>query len=126
MKAGSRAIAVMVFALAAGACGPEAASTPFAVELLVQTAPAQACMDALATGRLEPDARSGLGIIAGNERISVMWPFGYSAVHAEDTMWLVDPEGLPIAAVGDLIQMGGGSGAGGLFYACAGSIARVS
>lgn len=124
--AASHLLASVVFALAVGACGPDAAGTPLTVELLVERQPAQACMDALATGRLEPNARSGLGIIAGGERMSVMWPFGYSAIYAEDTLWLVDRAGLRIAAVGDVIQMGGGSGNDGLFYACAGSIERVS
>ena len=119
-------IGVIALAFALLACGPEVATTPMPVDLLTESQPSQACMDALATGRLAPDARSGLGIIAGDDRMSVMWPFGYSAVYAEDTLWLVDPAGVPIAAQGDLIQMGGGSGSGGLFYACAGSIERVS
>lgn len=121
-----RLLALMVFAVAVGACGAESVSTPFGVDLLVETAPADGCMDALATGRLVPDQRSGLGIDAGGSLISVMWPFGYSAVYAEDTLWLVDPAGLLIASEGDLIQMGGGSGRGGLFYACSGSIERVN
>ena len=122
----SWALAMAVFALAVVACGSEAASTPLTIELLTETQPSQACMDALATGRLVPDTRSGLGINSGDSQMSVMWPFGHSAVYAEDKLWLVGPDGVPIAATGDLIQMGGGSGAGGLFYACAGSIERVN
>ena len=117
----------MLFALAVSACGPEAATSPLVVDLLTESQPSQACMDALATGRLAADPRSGLGIVAADgERYSVMWPFGYSAAYADDRLWLLDPDGTPVASEGDFVQMGGGSGRGGLFYACAGSIERVN
>ena len=83
-------------------------------------------MDALATGTLVPDTRSGLGIASADGfRTPVMWPFGYSAILVEEVIQLIDDEGNVVAVEGDVVSMGGGSGAGGLFYACAGSVQRV-
>jgi hypothetical protein len=107
------------------ACGPEPSSSPLSINLLTESQPAQACMDALATGRLVPDPRSGLGITASDgSQHSVMWPFGYSAVYSNDALWLLDAGGTSIVTEGDRIQMGGGFGRD-LFYACANSIRRV-
>lgn len=107
------------------ACGPDVPSTPMAIDLLTEDGSAQACMLALATGRLVADPRSGLGMMASDgSRYSVMWPFGYSAVYADDALWLLDRAGTPIAAEGDRIEMGGGFGTD-LFYACAGSVKRA-
>ncbi|HEY8136035.1 MAG TPA: hypothetical protein VIF08_08360, partial [Candidatus Limnocylindrales bacterium] len=94
-------VGVIVLAFALLACGPEAATTPMAVDLLTESQASLACMDALASGRLVADPRSGLGISAsGGERYSVMWPFGYSAVYADDRLWLLARDGTPIAAEG--------------------------
>jgi hypothetical protein len=82
-------------------------------------------MQALGTGRLVPDARSGLGLGVGAEVLSVIWPFEYSAVSADGTIWLVDPAGVPVASLGDMVEMSGGSGDDGLWYACAGTIKRI-
>jgi hypothetical protein len=116
-------LATLAFVIVA--CGPDAQTSPVGIDLLTEDQPAQACMLALATGRLVADPRSALGIAAADgSRYSVMWPFGYSAVYADDLIWLLDRAGTPIAAEGDMIEMGGGFGTN-LFYACAGSIKRV-
>ena len=84
-------------------------------------------MDALAQGTLVPDARSGLGLRSSNgELTSVVWPIGYSAAWSDGVITLFDRTGAAIAQQGDLVQMGGGHGLGGHFYACAGSIERLS
>lgn len=83
-------------------------------------------MDALLTGRLVPHPETGLAVRAPNgELTKVMWPFGYSARYVEDRIELLNAEGSLVGAEGDVVQMGGGSGAAGLFYACAGSVERV-
>ena len=119
-------LSLVALAFAALACGSVAPSAPVSIDLLTESQPATACDDALATGRLVADPRSGLGLAAqSGERTSVMWPFGYSAVYADDALWLLDAIGTPVAAEGDVVEMGGGYGQAGLFYACAGSVRRV-
>ena len=83
-------------------------------------------MDALATGRLVPDPNTGLAIAGPNGEVNrVMWPFRYSAQYVEGVLVLFDDKGTAVAAAGDTIQMGGGSGANSLFYACSGTVERV-
>lgn len=96
------------------------------IELLTSTEAGDACMDALAQGTLVPDTRSGLGLRDSNGDItSVVWPMGYSALWTDGLIVLFDPSGTAIAQQGDIVQMGGGSGRAGHFYACAGSVERV-
>ena len=84
-------------------------------------------MEALLTGRLVPDTHTGLAVQAPNGEITkVVWPFGYSARFAEDRLELLDPEESVVAADGDIVQMAGGTGSAGLFYACAATVTRVS
>ncbi len=97
------------------------AVTPEPITLLTEAARPQACMDALAQGTLVPDPRSGLALAtAGGERTPVMWPFGYSARLVDGQIELLDDSGEFVAREGDTVQAGGGFGAGGMFYACAG------
>ena len=93
------------------------------IRLFTEPQPAQACMDALAMGTLVPDTRSGLGY-AGPDGVAkpVMWPFGYTARLVDNAIELYDASGAFVAREGDQIQMGGGSGANNLFYACEGSV----
>lgn len=120
------ALVGIVLAVFAGACTEAAAETPTlpaAAQLLTQRAPAQGCDEALAQGRLGPDVRSGLGLIAPDgETQAVTWPFGYSVVVVEGMLVLLDEAGRIVAREGELIQMGGGTGADGTFYACPGTI----
>jgi hypothetical protein len=83
-------------------------------------------MDALFTGRLVSNTESGLAVADARGQITrVMWPFGYSARYVDDHLELLDDDGSVVAAEGDTVQMGGGSGNAGLFYACDGSVRRV-
>lgn len=99
---------VLVIALAAcqgGSIGGAAVS--------IKTAPAvaQACMDALAGGRLAVNNQSGLGITsADGQALAVEWPFGYTARTELGTTVLVDEAGRVVARVGDEITVGGGFG----------------
>src|SRR5215211_674057 len=97
------------------------------VAIRTQPAPLSACMDALATGILVASNLSGLAIRGGDEAIvtEVEWPFGYTARRDMTGLALVDSGGSDIAHEGELIQVGGGSGADGVFHACPGSIAVV-
>ena len=113
------ATAALAVLLLAG-CG-----TPVAIR--TQPAPLSACMDALATGTLVASNLSGLAIRAGNdgEVIEVEWPFEYTARREVSGLVLVDSIGGVVAHEGQVIQMGGGSGADGVFHACPGSISVV-
>lgn len=131
-----------VFVLAAAACGSPSATPastaalaassaattdPTSIQLLTQPRPEDACNEALATGTLVADPRTGLLIAsAAGERTAVMWPFGYSARLVDNVIELYDAEGRYVAREGDLVSMGGGSGANNFFYACAGTVQRAT
>ncbi len=86
------------------------AATPAIVITTARVANA-ICMDALMTGRLARDARTGLGVTAGDgQQTAVEWPFGYSARNEGGRLALVDETGKVVAREGDQIQVGGGFG----------------
>ena len=118
-------ISIALFFVACGG-GPSPTATPLTVTLLTQAQPVDACDDALATGTLVPNLQSGLGLQSPDGQLTpVMWPFGYSALYADDVLQLVEESGNVVAVEGNVISMGGGFGAGNLFHACPGSIQRV-
>ena len=93
------------------------------VGLRTQPAPISACMDALATGTLVSSALSGLAIKAPDGTVvEVEWPFEYTARRDVTGLALVDSAGMLVAREGQVIQMGGGTGADNVFHACPGSI----
>jgi hypothetical protein len=97
------------------------------VGLRTQPAPISACMDALATGTLVASAKSGLAIRAADGTvIEVEWPFEYTAKRDVTGLTLIDSAGGVVAHEGQVIQMGGGSGAENVFHACPGSISVVA
>lgn len=96
-----------------------AAPTAEAVALLTEPVPAQACMAALAQGTLVPDPRSGLALATAGERTPVMWPFGYSGRLVDGVIELLDDAGTFVAREGDTVEIGGGFGPNGFFFACA-------
>ena len=133
-------LAVATVAIAACAAAPPAtptssaanpgASTPVAVTpgatptaapaIAITTARAAyaICMDALMTGRLARDARTGLGVAAADgQQTAVEWPFGYSARNDGGRLALVDETGKVVAHEGDAIQVGGGFGTV-MWHAC--------
>ena len=96
------------------------------VGLRTQPAPISARMDALATGTLTSSNLSGLAIKANDGTIvEVEWPFEYTARREAQGLTLVDSVGQIVAREGQRIQMGGGTGADGVFHACPGSISVV-
>lgn len=97
------------------------------VGLRTQPGPISACMDALATGVLVTSNLSGLAIRGGEDGAvtEVEWPFEYTARHDGVGVVLVDSAGQVIAREGQLIQMGGGTSADGVWHACPGSISLV-
>lgn len=128
LRVASLSLVVGLTAVMVAACASEPApsSTPQSITLLTQPAPAQGCDDALAQGTLVPDPRSGLALASGNgERTPVMWPFGYSARLVDGVIELVDSSGALVAREGDMVQMGGGFGASGLFYSCSDGLVVV-
>ena len=115
----SRSLAAVALALVVAACGAP-------VGLRTQPGPISACMDALATGTLVASSRSGLAISAGDGEVAeVEWPFEYTAQRDAVGLILIDSAGQIVAREGQLIQMGGGTGADGVFHACPGSISVV-
>jgi hypothetical protein len=91
--------------------------------LRTQPAPISACMDALATGTLVPSALSGLAIKAPDGTVvEVEWPFQYTARRDMTGLALIDSAGVLVAHEGQVIQMGGGTGADNVFHACPGSV----
>ena len=116
----SRSLAALALTVVVAACGAP-------VGLRTQPGPISACMDALATGTLVTSNVSGLAIRAGDGAvIEVEWPFEYTARRETVGLVLIDSAGQIVAREGQLIQMGGGTGADGVFYACPGSIAVVA
>jgi hypothetical protein len=113
--------AVLLAAMLISGCGAP-------VGLRTQPGPISACMDALATGVLVTSNLSGLAIRGGEDRTvtEVEWPFEYTARHDGVGVVLVDSAGQVIAREGQLIQMGGGTGADGVWHACPGSISLVA
>jgi hypothetical protein len=84
----------------------------------------QGCRLRLNSGTLVADADTGLAVHAGDERIIVVWPLGWSALDQDGMRILLDDLGDPIARVGDLIAFGGAEGPGGRVRAC-GDIKRL-
>ena len=91
--------------------------------LRTQPAPISACMDALATGTLVSSSLSGLAIKAPDGTVvEVEWPFEYTARRDVTGLALIDSAGVLVAREGQVIQMGGGTGADNVFHACPGSV----
>jgi hypothetical protein len=108
-------LAVVVVALASVGCN----------QLVLRTAPApqEACDAALLSGRLVSSRESGLAIqVPGEPNLEVTWPFGYRAGGFAGSLELQDETGRVVAREGDVVQMGGGMGGDGSFFACAGTI----
>ena len=83
------------------------------VQLRTASAPSEACMMALFSGRLVSDPQSGLALQASTGEVTqVLWPYGYSA-RREPTggTSLLDEKGNVIAHEGDSLEVGGGMGA---------------
>lgn len=96
------------------------------VPLRTAPAPAAACDMALASGQLLINRPNGLALRAPNgDGILVLWPFGYSSRGFVGSMELVHETGRVIPREGDFVEMAGGTGADGVFVACAGTIRLV-
>jgi hypothetical protein len=107
----------------ASAVAVSIAGCAFGPRVALRTSPvaSQACMDALVSGVLARDARSGLGIAtAGGGATAVEWPFGYSARDEGDRIALVDENGKVVAREGDQVEVGGGLGNDDVWFACGG------
>ncbi len=119
-------LAVAAIAIAACSAAPPATTTPSNAPtavpsvtpiatpaIAITTAPVAnaVCMEALMSGRLTRDARTGLGVTASDgQQMAVEWPFGYSARNDGGRLALVDDTGKVVAREGDEIQVGGGFG----------------
>ena len=89
------------------------------VGLRTANAPSAACEMALIGGSLERHPLTGLGISTQGEEVTpVQWPFGYSARLELGAMVLVDETGAAVAREHDRVEVGGGGGADGMWFAC--------
>jgi len=97
------------------------------VQLQTASAPSQACMMALFSGRLVSDPESGLALEASPGDVTqVLWPYGYSARRGPiGGITLHDAKGAQVAKEGDQVEVGGGFGADNVFEVCAGSVQVV-
>jgi hypothetical protein len=108
-------VLVIVIGATVTACTPVSIRTP--------AREPQACMDALMQGTLAKHAQTGLGIAEQDGVVlPVEWPFGYTARIEVSKIVLVDEKGFVVAREGDLMQVGGGMGAGpapnAVWFAC--------
>jgi hypothetical protein len=108
--------------IAVAACGSAAPSTsaPPAAAFPIRT-PAvrpQACNAALMVGSLERQPQTGLGIGTANGVTPVEWPFAYSARVVASSIVLLDGSGKVVAREHDRVNVGGGLGAGPVWFAC--------
>ena len=94
-------------------------STTAAFGIRTAQAAPQACMDALMAGSLERHAATGLGIETSEGTTPVEWPFGYRARLDGNAVVLLDETGKVVAREHDRVNVGGGLGAGNLWFACA-------
>ena len=76
------------------------------------------CPTGLAEGVLVADGTNLVLEAPTGQRNTVVWPSGYSVRADGDTLVLVDRFGTIKAREGDMIGVGGGVGADGLFRAC--------
>ncbi len=105
-------------ALVLVACAPS--------QLRTAPAPATACDLALTAGSLEKHPQTGLGIAESDVLVHpVQWPFGYSARMDVSSIVLVDETGKVVAREHDRVEVGGGMGADGVWFAC-GPVSVVS
>ena len=125
------AVVLLTFAALFAGCesaapAPSATSTgPQQLALRTQPPPGpnMGCMDALASGRLDVDPRSGLGLRQPDgSGMSVAWPFGYTAWLIDGVPTLVDEHGQAIARAGNQVAVGGGMGHDNFWYTCAGQL----
>ena len=99
------------------ASSPAATASVFLIRTALQ--PAQACMDALLSGKLTKSVASGLSVTsADGQSTPVEWPFRYSAVEVDGRVLLRDETGKVVAREGDEINVGGGFG-NNVWHACA-------
>lgn len=100
--------AILPLALLA-ACGEDGPS-PELVAITTETAPADACMEALISGVLVAHSEWGLALqTPGTGELSrPVFPFGYRAVVDGGGIVLLDEDDRLVARTGDLIQSSGG------------------
>lgn len=78
-------------------------------------------MDALATGRLVADPRTGLGLETDGQVLAVEWPFGYAARREATGLALLtgsEPEAVVVAREGQVVSIGGGMGNDDVWHGC--------
>ena len=81
------------------------------VAIMTEPQRANACMEALITGRLVAHPQWGLALQSpgGDDVMRPMFPFGYTAARQGDVIGLFDENGAFVAQTGDTIQSSGGS-----------------
>jgi hypothetical protein len=66
------------------------------------------CAASLITGTLVRDDTHGVAIDTGDQRIPIVWPYGYFAREGPDGVLVLDRHGTVMATEGDRVGLGGG------------------
>ena len=66
------------------------------------------CAASLIAGTLVRDDTYGVAIDVGEERVPVVWPYGYFAVEGPDGILVLDRHGTVRATEGERVELGGG------------------
>lgn len=70
-------------------------------------------MEALMTGTLVADPRSGIAVQGPDGEVKkVLWPFGWAARDDAGRLALLDERSRTVAHVGDRVELGGGAADG--------------
>jgi hypothetical protein len=116
-------LTVAILGLVATACSAAAPSESEPVLVAIPTAEPQigqvACMDALMSGRLVANEETGVAVhVTDRTTIVIVWPHGWVAVDYDGARVVVNERGDPVARVGEMVEIGGGFGAGDRWYTC--------
>jgi hypothetical protein len=117
-----RALAVLLFALGASACGSLAQGSPSSEPVQLLTGDAggatqwhengvRSCFLLNIRGELVVDARYGTAIVssqAGVTPMPVMWPLGFTGRRVGSEVEVLDPTGTSVATTGRTYRLDGG------------------
>lgn len=100
-------IAVLVIAALLAGCGSETEPAAPGFPLPVQQEEMDSA-DALISGRLKESRDGCIELVAEGESYLPIWPAGYSVARRDGQLVIVDGGGEDVAAIGDLVDLGGG------------------
>ncbi len=79
------------------------------VEMITMASRSNVGMDALGRFALRYDETANcIYADVEGQRLTLVWPFGYSATEADGVVTVFDPRGGPVASAGEVVELGGG------------------